>query len=69
VKLVEIVVDGTKIRPSASKQSFKTGEKIARGRSRGRRAATPRAVFSTTPSLRLPPSGDNLSSPKGTTAL
>jgi hypothetical protein len=28
VKLVEIAVDGTKIRASASKQSFKTGAKL-----------------------------------------
>ena len=41
VKLVEITVDGTKICASASKPSFKTGAKIARGRSRSRRATTP----------------------------
>jgi transposase len=39
VRLSEIAVDGTKIRASASKQSFRTGEKLIKVRSRGRRAS------------------------------
>jgi hypothetical protein len=69
VKLVEIAVDGTKIRASASKQSFKTGAKLLEVEAAVAAPRPPRAGFSTTPSLRLPPGGENLSSPKGTTAL
>jgi transposase len=69
VKLVETAVDGTKIRASASKQSFKTGAELLEVEAAVAAPRTPRAVFSTTPSLRLPPGGENLSSRKGTTAL
>jgi hypothetical protein len=55
VKLVEITVDGTKIRASASKQSFKTGAKLLEVEAAVAAPRPPRAVFSTTPSLRLPP--------------
>jgi hypothetical protein len=69
VKLVEIAVDGTKIRASASKQSFKTGAELLEVEAAVAAPRPPRAVFSTTPLLRLPPGGENLSSRKGTTAL
>ena len=68
VKLVEIAVDGTKIRASASKQSFKTGAKLLEVEAAVAAPSTSCAVFSTTPSLRLPPGGENSSSRKGTTA-
>ena len=51
VKLVEIAVDGTKIRASASKQSLKTGAKLLEVEA-AVAAPRPRAAFSTTPSLR-----------------
>ena len=67
VKLVEIAVDGTKIRASASKQSLKTGAKLLEVEAASPRH-DPRAVLDDAVAS-LPSGGESLSSRKGTTAL
>ena len=68
VKLVEIAVDGTKIRASASKQSLKTGAKLLEVEAAVAAPRPPCCVLDDAVAS-LPPDGESLSSRKGTTAL
>jgi hypothetical protein len=68
VKLVEIAVDGTKIRASASKQSLKTGAKLLEVEAAVAAPRPPCCVLDDAVAS-LPPGGESLSSRKGTTAL
>ena len=68
VKLVEIAVDGTKIRASASKQSLKTGAKLLEVEGAVAAPRPPCCVLDDAVAS-LSPGGESLSSRKGTTAL